>query len=215
MKQSRYKSLYYLLKQDKDKTLLRYFFSRPFFLLYSWFFKKQPPLSIDRHYYFGLSSMEDLQKQLSSDNSLLLVGISYCMRPSFCKNVRFSDQCPSSANCQNCLFSQLFAYHKPLKCKVFIITTVYAYAKKILQIQNKYPHKQLFFLTMACDFSIRMFAELSSLLPIRGAAIAIEGNVCASMPAFLAAEDGKKQKNTCLDPFFQKQIISLLQSIKT
>ena len=213
MKQSRYKSLYYLLKRDKDKTLLRYFFSRPFSLLYAWFFKKQFPQQSGRHYYFAVSSMGDLQKQLSSDNSFLLVGFSYCMRPSFCIQDRFSNQC--SGNCANCLFSKLSTYHQPSKCKVFIITTVHAYIKTILQAQKEHPDKQIFFLTMACDFSIRMFAKLASLLPIQGVAMTLDGNVCSSKTAFLAAEEGKKKKTTFLDPFSQKQIISLLKSLKT
>ncbi|MBN1914444.1 MAG: DUF116 domain-containing protein [Parachlamydiales bacterium] len=203
---SRLRALWYLSRQDKQHILLSYFLKHPFKhgknLLLS-LIKKNPYRNKGDPYYFGLRDDQDWTFTKNSNNTHLLVGFPYCMRPLDCPAKRFSSQClcRSSFPCNTCLIKHS---RQNSNAEILIIPTLYEIAKKIVLFRKQYPHKELLFLIISCPMTIHFCADLANMIELKGVALPLEGDLCKNFLTFLSAEKGIKKKQTS----FNQELIS-------
>lgn len=209
----KFRCLFYLTKQDKC-ILLKYFFNKFFFHAYNLlrsFFNKTPFKKIDNYYLFNLSSLEDFKKEIISDNSLLVIGFSYCQKPIQCPKGRFSNKCDfdsQNSTCRQCFIGKC---KNLLKNEIFLlIPTAKHLGIQIIDIINKNKNKNFFFVITSCFFSIEMFSNLAHMLKIKVIALELFGKVCLTYNSFLLAEQGKKTDLTYLNSKNEKILLNLL-----
>lgn len=143
---------------------------------------------------FGLKNIDTFQKELKKENSFLFAGISYCQKPPHCR-VRFSPLCHECG----CFVGKTAKASRYLKDGSFrAITTTTQLALDILETIEKYPNKELFFLISACPLSIKMFKKWAAIFNLRGVALPLRGEVCATNRDFKKAEKGIKPGKTVL-----------------
>lgn len=212
-KYQRLKGLKYLWSQDKDRLLLRYFFSHPLkyaknYLLSLW--KKQPFTQEGNLYFFGIEKIEHWKKKISSPRSKILIGLPYCIKPTHCPQKKFSIHCSpdSSAICSSCIVGKYQKTFSQTAYEIFIIPTLFDIAQKIILMRKQYPDQEIVFIIAACKSTIVLFADLAHMLQLSGIAIALSGDVCSSFSAFIAAEHGKKRKT----PFILENLMDLLSA---
>ena len=194
------KGFYHILRQDPlfvVKAIVR----RPFlyfFRFLSFFKAKRTPIR-DQAYLYGFKEVKDFKKKLTSKDTLLILGISYCQRPKNCPAIRFSNMCPIKHDiCSICpyfSFAQL-----PRKDDSFImIATALDLGKKIIQMQRKYPKKEILFAVSVCELSQEIYALFSHILGVKGIAFSLNGPTCSNFRSFQFAEKGQKKAITYTD----------------
>jgi hypothetical protein len=215
-----FKSLFYLLSQD-NKGLFWHFFSKNslsfltrFFLH---FFQREEKFSPTGYFFHGLRDLRSMKKAIHSDNSILFIGFSYCQRPLGCPSPRFSKECQRKTThpiCSGCLIGAFQEFSSPT-VHVTIIPTVFYLAKKILQIREEHPSKQILFIISTCPFSLRFFAPWAKFLRLQGVSLSLSGSVCPNFDSFLAAEKGAKNSKTDLTKDQKDRLFELLTPSKS
>ncbi len=215
----RLKGLLYVLKADKKKDLLKYFFKRPFlhtFNIIKSFFKKRPYTLDQRVYCFNVSDISSFKKKLQNPNTILIVGFSYCQKPKNCPSKRFSSNCindPNSPVCQNCFIGNTTQMKKNI---YFLnIPDIQYISKQIIEKITQNPEKEVLFLISSCEFSIKMFADFSNILKITGLGIELSGYTCLNFKSFLFAENSIKNTTTYLSKNDQSIFLDLINSKKS
>jgi hypothetical protein len=208
----RIKSLFYLIRQDKRLKLLKFFLKKPIINSYNLFrsyLSKEPYIKEKDFFLFNLSNLNEL-KQLALENSSLFVfGFSYCQKPFECPQKRFSSQCLHDYNnniCSQCFIGKCTNAMNN-KDIFLVITDIYHFAKKILELINKNPNKKIIFIITSCELSVKMFSDFANVLKIKALSIKLTKKVCLNYKSFLTAEKGKKSVITDLDK--EKKILFL------
>jgi len=201
------KGFYHLFKQNPSyviKALLR----RPFLYFkrfISSFSEKRTLLQEGVHLY-GFKKLEDLKRSLASKESLLILGFSYCQRPKNCPAIRFSNTCPiDQSTCSSCSLSP-FIKHLRKDDSFIVIAKALDLGEKILNLQKKYPQKEILFALSVCDLSEEIFSNFSHILGAKGVSFSLNGNTCTNFKSFQLAEEGKKKNTTYLDDM-QNQLL--------
>ena len=201
-KASKLKILFYLIKKDKDKMLLKNYkkrFFNNFFNLFKSFFKNNHFHLKDNLYLHNLKSFDQIESEIRSKENTFVFGFSYCQKPLSCPQKRFSDICifdNQNENCKNCIIG---------KCKktlnkediLLIIPDISYISNKLFEISYKNTKKNIFFIITACPMSIEMFS-FANILKIKGIGFPLEGRVCKNFKSFLFAEKGIKNSETYL-----------------
>jgi hypothetical protein len=207
---SQIKILKYLILNDKDRFLTKWFIKKPFsntIKFFISFFKKNTP-------YINIKPLE-FQELLKNPKTSLYLGFSYCQKPQKCPSLFFSANCICEKNnsiCQNCSIGK---YQSLNNVNIFIITTIHSLAKKLFELTDQNPSNSILFVITACPFAIALFQNFSSLLPIKGVSLPLDGKVCTTFKGFSMAEKGKKNGPTVLSisqEEFLNQILSLKNS---
>ena len=229
------KSLFYLLKQG---PLFKAFLKRPFFYLKRYFFQKKTTSSA---FFHGIQSNQELQELIQDKSNLLLLGFSYCQKPLYCPSGRFTANCSfDPVLCQDCFIGKCFQ-KKLENSEKIIITTATSLAEKLLALStpafrslpsspslslststasnapsstittNSTASSKIIFLICACPLSLRLFQDFPALLDLKGRSFPLSGAVCASFPAFLAAEKGQKKEISQLSNSSAKEILKFLE----
>lgn len=207
---SQIKALKYLILNDKDRLLTKWFLKRPFSNTFKFFlslFKRESR-------FLNIQAF-DFQELLKNPKTSLFIGFSYCQKPQKCPALFFSSDCLCEKNnpiCQNCSIGK---YQSSKNVNVFIITTVHLLAKKLFEITEKNSSNPILFVIAACPFAIDLFQSFSPLLPIKGVSLPLEGRVCRNFKGFSLAEKGKKNGTTKLSisgEEFLNQILSFKNS---
>jgi len=196
----RLKGLIYLLKQDKQLKLLKFFLKRPIyhsFNLIKSYIKKKPYINEENDLFlFNLKSINDLKNSLTNKNSLLVLGFSYCMKPKECPKKRFTPDCIHDKNnqvCENCFIGKCI--NSMSKEDIFlIIPDVYYISEKLLEIKKKHPSREIVFIIITCHLSIHMFSDNANMIKMKGLAIELSGRVCVNNKTFLLAVLTTKMK---------------------
>lgn len=213
----KWKSFKYMLKHDEGHRVLGLLLRRPFFHLFSYLTslcKKAPYRRQGDFFLYNLSSKEEFEKKLTEDNTLLVLGFSYCQKPHECPSGRFSPHCQhdlSSPICQQCPIGKaLHALPKDNTCPL-IIPTVHYIGEHILRLQQEHPTKKLLFLITACEMTLTMFADWGNMAQIQGIGLRLDGRICNTMKAFELSEKGVKPGLTLLLPETERQLLLWLQ----
>ncbi len=193
------KVLKYLIN---DKTLLKWFLKKPFLNTYRYL---RAPRSFP---FFGVKNEENLKTLLKDKENPLILGFSYCLKPTGCPSSFFSKEClfdEKSPHCQSCTIAKYRSNN------FIIITTALDLAKKLIDITSLHP--RCLFIICACPLAISLFKNFSNVLSMKGMALVLEGSVCTSFECFLLAEKGKKYKSTSL-PSSQRLLLDDLLSCR-
>ncbi|NGX62827.1 MAG: hypothetical protein KR126chlam6_00229 [Candidatus Anoxychlamydiales bacterium] len=212
----RFKSLVYLLKQDKKLILWNFFLKRPFFhsfKLIKSYLKKAPYIQKEDLFFFNINSFNDLTKKAKDKNSIFVFGYSYCMKPKDCPSKRFTKDCIHDKDneiCQKCeIFHQISKI--PANDILLIIPDAYYIGIKLAEIIEKNPKKEIIYIIITCNMCINMFSDLSNMLNIKGLSIELSGRVCRNYKSFLFAEKGIKSGITNLYNNTDEKILDILK----
>ncbi len=143
----------------------------------------------------SVESFKEFEQLLQSENTLLVVGFSYCHKPFECPSGRFTDQCqadPSNPVCRQCYIGKAVNALPEKECIPLFIPTIHYVAEKILDLIDKYPKKQLIFIITACEMTLEMFGDWGNMAAIRGLGVRLDGRICNTMKAFELSETGIK-----------------------
>lgn len=210
------KSLYYLIKEDKGRTLpylkkkpFRYFFS----LIHS-YFKKHPYKISGDFYLYGINSIKEMEEKLLEKNSLFLLGFSYCHKPFECPSGRFTDKCihdPDNSVCSQCFIGKSIHAAPQENTQITIIPTVHYIGEKVLKLVEENPDKKIIFIITACEMTLKMFADFGNMTKIKGIGIRLDGRICNTLRAFDLSEKGIKPGLTVVLDNTQKEMLRLLR----
>lgn len=211
------KSLFYILKEDHKKITQRYLLKRPFYYGINFLrslLKKHSFIRDGDSFLYGCTNLDDWYKKLNNQNTLLVVGFSYCHKPLECPSGRFNSNCINQSQnpvCAQCLIHKYKQVISSEKTLVFVIPTIHYIGEKILKIKNNYPHKQILFLISACEMTLNMFGDWGNMAQIEGVGIRLGGRICNTMQAFILSEQGIKPGLTTISEQADQVIIKSLK----
>lgn len=194
----RWKSLIWMIKKDKGFLVMKEVLKHPFRHFKAYFkslMAKTPFLRDGDFFLYGISTFSDFEKLLQRQDTLLVLGFSYCHKPFECPSGRFSDQCIHDVNhpvCQQCFIGKcVHAAPKTNTVSVYI-PTIHYIGKKILELIEANKDKQIIFLITACEMTLTMFADWGNLAGVKGIGVRLDGRICNTMKAFELSEEGIK-----------------------
>jgi len=215
------KSLWYLLRYDKDKVFLRYFFKRPLhygFSLLKSYLKKNSYLREGDFFFYGIKTEEEFKQLLEDQKNLLVVGFSYCHKPFECPSGRFSDQCirdPNHPVCGQCFIGKA-TLHLPKKNVIpLFIPTIHYIGEKIFEIVHANPDKKVRFLITACEMTLKMFSDWGNMVGVKGIGVRLDGRICNTMKAFKLSEEGIKPGLTVVTEPTKERMLSILSFLQS
>lgn len=210
------KSLWYLLRHDKDRVFLRYFFKKPFthaFKLLSSYTKKKSFVRDQDFFFYGIKNQEDFLDLLKDPSHLLVVGFSYCHKPLECPSTRFSPNCihdRSHPVCGQCFIGKTRNLLPEYNIIPLIIPTIHYIGEKIFEIIHNNPSKKVCFLITACEMTLEMFGDWGNMVGAKGIGVRLDGRICNTMKAFKLSEEGIKPGLTVVTQPTQDRILSLI-----
>ncbi len=214
----RWKAWKYMLLNDRGWEVTRNMLRRPFRYGWNFFrslFRKEPFRQKGGFFFYSVASMEEFFRLLRDENTVCIVGFSYCQKPYECPATRFSDGCiadPDNDICRQCFIGKVFnALPATAGVVPVVITTVHHIGDVVFQTIEQHPRKQVIFLIAACEMTLRMFADWGNMAGIRGIGVRLSGGYCNTMRAFVASERGVKPGLTTIDTDMQEKILQLAQ----
>lgn len=215
----KWKSLFYLLRYDKNKIFIKYFFKRPFSYTASLISSYFKPKSFTRQgdlFFYGLKDEEEFKKGVNKKDAIILIGFSYCHKPLECPSGRFSDKCqndPNSPVCSQCFIGKCSSLIDKTKAQIVYIPTIHYIGEKIFEAVHQNPGRPVFFLITACELSLTMFGDWGNMVKARGIGIRLDGRICNTMRAFKLSEEGIKPGLTVVLDATQEKMLELMKDI--
>ncbi len=213
------KGLFYLIKHDKNKIFLRYFFKKPLryaLSLIRSYLKGPSSFSRDGDlFFYGIPSKESFKK-IAAQNPLVILGFSYCHKPFECPSGRFSDQCQNTQDhpvCSQCFIGKCGTLAKHTQAQILYIPTIHYIGEKIFEATHQNPGRQVLFLITACELSLTMFGDWGNMIGAKGIGIRLDGRICNTMRAFKLSEEGIKPGLTVVLKDSEQQILDLIKSL--
>lgn len=215
-KNLKWKSFKWILSQDHEWKILKGFFKHP--LKYGWkylksLFKKKSYQREKDFFLYGISSIEEFKKMIVDQESLLVLGFSYCHKPFECPAGRFTSQCihdPDQLTCRQCFIGKAMNAVPDRNTIPVLIPTIHYIGEKIFDIVHQNPKKKILFIITACEMTLEMFGDLGNMVNIKGVGVRLDGRICNTMQAFELSEKGIKPGLTVVLPETQKQILEFL-----
>jgi hypothetical protein len=212
----RAKSLYYLLRYDKQRVFFRYFFQHPFKyslrMIQSYCKRKSYKRDAD-FFFYGIENEKDFQQKLEDPNHILAVGFSYCHKPYECPSGRFSSECINAAGnpiCGQCFIGKVVSHLPIERTTPLFIPTIHYIGEKIFQMVNDNPTKKVIFLITACEMTLEMFGDWGNMVGAKGIGVRLDGRICNTMKAFKLSEEGIKPGLTVVTDPTKERILSLI-----
>jgi hypothetical protein len=217
----KWKSIKYLLSHDPKRIFLRHFFKHPLkyslrYLKSAW--KKQSYVRSGDFFLYGVSDIDAFKTLLKQENSLLVIGFSYCHKPYECPSGRFTEECihdPSHPVCRQCFIGKA-VNALPLNQKNILplfIPTIHYIGEKMFELTEKNPTQRLLFLITACEMTLEMFGDWGNMVGAQGIGVRLDGRICNTMKAFALSEVGIKPGLTVVLPETQKEILELIKAL--
>ncbi|GAB4236241.1 MAG: hypothetical protein Tsb0021_15930 [Chlamydiales bacterium] len=216
----RWKAFKWIIGKDEGFKVLRKFFIHPF--RYTWGYLKSllKPQKYVRDgdlFLYGLPNIDTFQQLLESDQTLLLVGFSYCHKPLECPSGRFNDQCIHDAEhpvCRQCFIGK--ALHALPEDRVIplIIPTIHYIGDKVFDAVHQNPDKKVIFLITACEMTLEMFSDWGNMVGIQGVGVRLDGRICNTLEAFALSEKGIKPGLTVVREETKKRILDLIRKLR-
>lgn len=216
-KNLRWKSLRYLIQEDHGKVFRKYIFKHPLrygIKLLQSYFRKIPFHKKKDFYFYNLRDMKQFHQELKNPDRLFVLGFSYCHKPFECPSGRFTDQCIHDAmhpTCQQCFIGKSIHSLPEQSAKIVIIPTIHYIGKKMFELTEEYPNREILFLITACEMTLTMFADWGNLLGLKGIGVRLDGRICNTMKAFELSEKGIKPGLTVVLDQTQQEILELLR----
>lgn len=214
------KSLFYLLRHDKNKIFQRYFWKRPFkygLALLKSYVSKTPYTREGDLFFYGVKNLTHFKEVMLKKDLLLVVGFSYCHKPFECPSGRFSSECIHSLEnlvCQQCFIGQMVHSLPPKNVIPLFIPTIHYIGEKMFEIIENNSDKNVLFLITACELTLHMFADWGNMLDVQGIGIRLEGRICNTLKAFELSENGIKPGLTVVLPETQKIMLDLIRHFR-
>lgn len=216
-KNLKWKSLKWIVTQDHDRHILKGFLKLPF--KYAWNYMKSvlkgKPYSRDGDFFlYGIESIEEFQKLLGDENTLFVVGFSYCHKPFECPSGRFTDGCIHDSDnpvCRQCFIGKAVNAIPEHKSIPLFIPTIHYVGAKIFDIVHQNPTQRVLFMITACEMTLEMFGDLGNMVEIRGIGVRLDGRICNTMKAFELSERGVKPGLTVVLEETQKRLLELIR----
>lgn len=201
-----WKTLHYLHSHDSSGLLRKYFWRHPLKhgaglarnLLRS--LRGKPTyIRDDDFFFYGLKNTEELCKKLENPLTLLVVGFSYCHKPFECPAGRFTDACyhdPANEVCGQCFIGKSVHFLPKDEARERIIplfiTTVHYLGDEMVKLRQTRPDCDPLFLITACELTLEMFGFVGASVGFKGIGVRLDGQICNTMRAFEASEEGVK-----------------------
>lgn len=214
-KNLRAKALNYLVKHDTD-GVLQYFWRRPLRHL-GWmiqsYLRKQSYIRDGDFFLYGYKSVEAFQDRLMRDDSVFVIGFSYCHKPFECPSGRFTDECIHDRKnpvCGQCFIGKCIHSMPENKTIPVVIPTVHYIAKKIIDARDLNPDKRVVFMITACELTLEMFGDWGNMINLEGIGVRLDGQICNTMRAFEASEVGVKPGLAVVLNDTQRRILEII-----
>ena len=144
---------------------------------------------------YGLTDTKSFTEKLGHEDSVLVIGFSYCHKPFECPSGRFTDQCVHDAEhpvCGQCFIGKCLHALPEKRTVPAIIPTVHYIAEKVIAARDANPGKQVIFMITACELTLEMFSDWGNMIDLQGIGVRLDGQICNTMRAFEASERGIK-----------------------
>lgn len=215
-KNLKWKSLKWMLFQDKNGMILKNFFKHP--LKYGWaflksVFKKKSFVRDGDFFLYGIKDLQEFQKFVENPEHLFVLGFSYCHKPFECPSGRFTPDCihdPENSVCRQCFIGKAF-HAAPKNAILLCIPTIHYIGEKIFEVVHQNPHRKVTFIITACEMTLEMFGDWGNMVDIKGIGVRLDGRICNTMQAFELSERGIKPGLTVVLNPAQKTILELLR----
>lgn len=218
-KNLKWKSLVYLLRHPRGKTILKHYLKHPFRYGIRYLISVLKKKSYERDgdfFLYGLKSSAEWEKVATDPASLFVVGFSYCQKPFECPDGRFTKGCRADGNnpvCKQCDIGKIHHF-LPERAQVLIIPTVHDIGEALFELTHQHPKKQIVFLITACEMTLEMFGDWGHLLGAKGIGVRLDGRICNTMKAFELSEEGIKPGLTVVTEETQGRILTLIRKIQ-
>jgi hypothetical protein len=216
----KWKSLKYMVTHDNGGKIRRHVLKHPFRYLYNYLksiLKKQPYIRQEDFFLYGFPSIEAFEGEACKEDSLLVVGFSYCQKPHECPSGRFNDQCIRDSDhpiCRQCPIGKVLNALPNKRTLPLIIPTVHYIGDKMFELVHAHPDKQVLFLITACEMTLEMFGDWGNMAGIRGIGVRLDGRICNTLRAFELSEEGIKPGLTIVTPKTQGRILDLMRRMR-
>ncbi len=216
-KNLKWKSLKWMVQKDEKFGVLRHVLKSPFTHLVRYvksLIKQKPYLRDDDFFLYGINNVEEFKKLLDQEDSLLVVGFSYCEKPHECPSGRFTDACihdPEHPVCRQCFIGKCVNALPEERTVALFIPTIHYVAKKIFEIKEANPSKKIIFLITACEMTLEMFGDWGNLAGVKGIGVRLDGRICNTMRAFELSETGIKPGLTVVVESTKVRMLELLK----
>lgn len=213
----KWKSLKWMVTQDHDKKVLHGILKHPVKYFFSFLrscLKKKSYLREGDFFYYGIRSLEEFKMLLKREDTLFVLGFSYCHKPLECPSKRFTDECIHDRQnpvCRQCFIGKALHTLPDERTIPLIIPTVHYIGGKIFEIVHGNPDKQVVFLITACEMTLEMFGDWGNMANILGIGVRLDGRICNTMRAFELSEQGIKPGLTVVLDQTQEKILALLK----
>ena len=212
----KWKSLKWMVQKDENWAIFKHVIKRPFVhtlrYLKSLFLKKSYTRD-DDFFFYGIKNVEEFKQILSQENSYFVIGFSYCEKPHECPSGRFTPDCihdPNNQVCRQCFIGKAVNALPEKRTAPLFIPTIHYIGKKIFEIIEANPKKQIVFLITACEMTLEMFGDWGNLAGIKGIGVRLDGRICNTMKAFELSENGIKPGLTVVLQDTQRRILDIL-----
>ncbi|MBI2812307.1 MAG: hypothetical protein HYX67_15965 [Candidatus Melainabacteria bacterium] len=215
----KWKSIKYILAEDKGNVFVRYFFKHPIKYAIRWIksaLKKQSYQRSGDFFLYGVDSVEQFQDLLKQDNTLFAIGFSYCHKPFECPSGRFTAECihdPENPVCRQCFIGKTVNALPAGNIRPLFIPTIHYIGEKMFELTEQNPDKQILFLITACEMTLEMFGDWGNMVGAKGIGVRLDGRICNTMKAFELSEHGVKPGLTVVLPETQERMLSLIKSL--
>lgn len=217
-KHLKWKSLKWMLTKDKGLKLLRKVLKHPLkygIALIRSMLQKKPYRRDGDFFLYGVESVEEFTKLVSDKETLFVMGFSYCHKPFECPSGRFTDACIHDRDhpvCQQCFIGKCFQAMPEIQVIPLVIPTIHYIGKKILDIVQANPKKQVIFMITACEMTLEMFGDWGNMVGIQGIGVRLDGRICNTMKAFELSEMGVKPGLTVVLETTQKRMMDVIRT---
>jgi len=213
----KWKSLKYIIRHDHEGKIFQGFMKHP--LKYGLRFlgsaiSRSPFKREGDFFLYGIDNLQDFETLLKCDNTLLVLGFSYCHKPFECPSGRFTDDCIQDSEhpvCRQCFIGKTLNAVPDDGIIPLIIPTIHYIGEKIFDCVHRYPDKKIIFMITACEMTLKMFGDWGNMVGIEGVGVRLDGRICNTMKAFELSEKGVKPGLTVVLDQTQRLILRLIR----
>ncbi len=212
----KWKSFKWMLKKDEGFRITRFILKHPIRYAYRYLkslFMGKSYVREDDFFLYGISSLDELYAEMAQENTIFVVGFSYCEKPHECPSGRFTPKCVrdlSNPICRQCFIGKSIHTLPKENTVPLLIPTIHYIGEKIFETIEQYAGKNIIFLITACEMTLEMFGDWGNMAGIKGVGVRLDGRICNTMRAFELSEEGIKPGLTVLRPATEKQVLKLL-----
>ena len=216
----KWKALKWMVSYDQEWIIFKHFLRHPF--KYTWrllksYFKGKSYKRNDDFFLYGINSVDALTDKLKDENTLLVVGFSYCHKPFECPSKRFTAECIhdlSNPICQQCFIGKVMHALPEKRTLPLIIPTIHYVGDQIFKTVHANPDKEVLFLITACEMTLEMFGDWGNMAGIKGIGVRLDGRICNTLKAFELSEIGIKPGLTTLLPKTETKILDIIKKTR-